>query len=162
MKQTTIVIYTDGSCFGNGGKKAVAGMGVHFPNKELDDLSIPFTIHPITNQRAELGAIYLALQSIKLNYEEKDLHKLLVHMHTDSKYSIDCFEKYIHNWKKNEWMTSKKKSVANQDLIKRIDKYRTLLEIQFTHVYSHRDDNTYESQHNAIADKLATDGTRKN
>jgi len=36
---TNIIVFTDGSCKGNGKKIAKAGIGIFFPNKELDNIS---------------------------------------------------------------------------------------------------------------------------
>ena len=38
-----IRIFTDGSCVGNGNKNAKAGVGVHFPDKQLPDVGFPYT-----------------------------------------------------------------------------------------------------------------------
>lgn len=47
-----LIIFTDGSCRNNGKSNACAGYGVLYPNKEYENVSEPFTIKPITNQRA--------------------------------------------------------------------------------------------------------------
>lgn len=154
-------IFTDGSCFNNGKKNAKAGMGVHFPNGELEDLSVPFTIGVSTNQRAELGAIYLALKYWKQNFEPIVRKKVLINIYTDSNYSIKCLTEYIHKWEKNGWLTSKKEKVLNQDLLKAIYKYMRIYKITFTHVYSHTNSKDYNSVHNSIADKLATSASEE-
>ncbi len=156
----SIIVFSDGSCFGNGKKNAIAGMGVHFPNKELPDLSVPFTIKNKTNQRAELGAIYLTLKYLKQNYEDELKNKKIC-IYTDSKYSIMCLEKYIHVWEKNGWLTAKKEPVLNQDLLKSIHKYMLIFNVSFIHVYGHKNDESYNTTHNNVADKLATNASRQ-
>lgn len=58
---------------------------------------------------------------------------------TDSRYTKDCFDQYIGNWKQNGWQTVDGGPVKNQDLIKSIDskvnQRRDLgLDVKFTHV----------------------------
>jgi ribonuclease HI len=59
-----LIIFTDGACINNGKQNAKAGYGIHFPNNELNDISEHFINSPITNQRAELYAILVALEKI--------------------------------------------------------------------------------------------------
>ena len=56
-----IKIFTDGSYV-----KATnaCGYGVLFPNKEYENISKPFIITPLTNQRAELYAIYKGIKTV--------------------------------------------------------------------------------------------------
>ena len=60
-----IKIFTDGSYSPNGNK---CGYGVHFYNVTTDDISRPFTHIPLTNQRAELYAIYRGIGTIIKKY----------------------------------------------------------------------------------------------
>lgn len=146
-----VVVYTDGSC--QKGNKC--GYGIHFPNKELKDMSRKFTHVPLTNQRAELYAIYKALYKIT-----KELEFDIIEVYSDSEYSIKSLTVWIENWKKNNWKTSNKKEVLNQDLIRKIDdilqKYPDM--INFTHVRSHTGKTDKHSIGNDVADKLATAG----
>ena len=38
----------------------------------------------------------------------------------DSKYAINCITVWSNNWKKNDWMTSKKTKVENLEIIQEI------------------------------------------
>jgi ribonuclease HI len=151
-----IIVYTDGSCIGNNKKKC--GYGIYYPNKELDDVSRPFIHYPLTNQRAELYAIYKALKLIT-KYIKYDT----INLYTDSEYSIKSLTIWIKDWKKNNWKNSKNKDVLNQDLIKKIDKIlqKNKNKIFFTHVYSHTGKQDVHSLGNERADKLATTGAMK-
>jgi len=156
----SILVFTDGSCINNGQKNAKAGYGVYFPNKELNDISEPFTILKITNQRAELFAIYKALKEItdKLQFNQ-------ITVYTDSLYSIKCVTLWIKSWEKNNWKTKNGKPVLNLDIIKSISeilkKYNSK-QITFKHVRSHTNLTNYESICNDMADKLACAGTNRN
>lgn len=157
MSPKELIVFTDGACWGNGKKNPLAGIGIHFPNKEFKDISLPFTKNP-TNQRAELFAIYLTLHLI----HKKGLmntHKITIY--TDSMYSINCTTKWYKKWKKNGWTTSKGEAVINQTLIKAIVKYIEKYDIELIHVRSHTGKDDFESIHNDKADKLATKAVSK-
>lgn len=151
-----ITIFTDGACRGNGTVNAIAGCGVYFPNKEFENISVPFVISPVTNQRAELYAIYLALYKI-LN-SDHDFNKITIY--SDSNYSIKCLTVWINTWKKNNWRTASRKPVKNQDLIIKIDSmlYGIRNKVKFHHVRSHTGKKDLISVGNDIADKLANNG----
>lgn len=151
-----IEAYTDGSCMVK--KDGIyCGYGIHFPNGEIKDVSKVFTKGPLTNQRAELYAIYKAIKKA----EKHNFSKLTIF--SDSRYSIQSVTTWIKAWKKNGWKTAANKEVLNQDIIKKID---TLLEkhrekINFIHVRSHSKGTDTFSVRNDIADKLAKDGALK-
>lgn len=153
-----LIVFTDGSCIANGYTDAAGGYGVHFPNKELEDISEAFTKKPITNQRAELFAIYIALKTIARNVKFNKIS-----LYTDSEYSIKCLTKWIKEWETNGWKNTKGLSVKNSDLIKVIrrimDKYDGKIEL--IHVRSHTGENSFEAKQNDIADELACKGTQK-
>jgi ribonuclease HI len=145
-----VIIFTDGSCKGIGKKKC--GYGVHFPDKLVTDISKPFTkkLEPYTNQRAELYAIYAGIKKVVNKYKFK-----ILTIKTDSMYSIDCFTKWIKNWKKNGWKTKNNSDVKNKDILIKIDKYITKYGncIKFEHVSAHSG-----IIGNEIADMLANKG----
>ena len=145
-----VVIFTDGSCKGIGKKKC--GYGVHFQDRLVSDISKPFTkkLEPYTNQRAELYAIYAGIKKVINRYKFK-----ILTIKTDSMYSIDCFTKWIKNWKKNGWKTKNNSDVKNKDILIKIDKYITKYGncIKFEHVKAHSGITG-----NEIADMLANKG----
>lgn len=153
MVKKTIIVFTDGSCINNGKPNAMGGYGVHFPNNELTKISEKFTLKPITNQRAELYAIYIALKEICENLEFDDIL-----IYSDSKYSIDTITKYI-----NKPLLANGKPRKNYDIIMLIKNMINNINkpIKFKHVYSHKNQDTFESINNDIADKLAIMGTFK-
>lgn len=148
-----IIVFTDGSCVRKPNKDIICGYGVYFPNGELKNISKSFTIGNLTNQRTELYAIYKAIK--KVTHKIKDLNKLEIY--TDSEYSIKSLTEYIKTWKNNNWRTVNNKTVANQDIIKKIDKYMQRYEnkIIFHHVRSHTGNQDFASLCNEEADKLA-------
>lgn len=156
--KTDIIVFTDGSSLNNAAVISFGGIGVHFPNGELDDISEPFMLKPITNQRSELYAIYKAICEITNKLEFNTIT-----IYTDSEYSIKSLTEWITNWKANGWMNSTKKPVKNKDIIEPldqlIDKYPG--RIKFKHVRSHTGKKDFESIGNDKADKLAVAGSNR-
>jgi ribonuclease HI len=152
-----ISVFTDGS-FIKRASNIYCGFGVLYPNKEYNNISRPFTKEPLTNQRAELYAIYKAIK--KINKSEENANILI---YTDSEYSIKSLTIWIKNWKVNNWISSTGKEVMNKDIIKKIDNLIISHkgEIKFQHVRSHTSKQDYESINNDIVDKLAKDGAFK-
>jgi len=152
-----IEVFTDGSCMK--GRKVIGGYGIHFPNKEHRDLSRPFLHPPVTNQRAELYAIYAAIAIIKKKIKIYDK----ITIFTDSEYSIKSLTIWMYQWMKNNWQTAGNQDVKNQDILKPlysiISKQKS--KIIFHHVRSHTGKQDRLSIGNSIADKLATDGARR-
>jgi ribonuclease HI len=155
MDKKNVIIFTDGSCMKKPNQTPKCGYGIHFPNNEFKDISRPFTHGELTNQRAELHAIYKGIRTVTKNMEFD-----ILNVYTDSEYSIKSLTVWIKNWKKNGWKGSNKKPVANQDIIKKIDEYleKNKGKIFFHHVRSHTGKKDYYSLGNEKADKLATDG----
>lgn len=146
-----LYIYTDGSCPGNGKKGCRGGIGVHFSNSKHQDISDCCLDSP-TNQKMELLAIQRALEMV-LPYQEK--YKT-IQLYTDSKYSIDCVIKYIVNWNKNNWKTSKNEPVKNKEIIQAIEKLKIQFNnLSFIHINSHTGKQDQHSLGNEQADKLA-------
>lgn len=105
-------IYTDGACTKNGQIGSKGGFGVY--SYGLIKHSEQVHQDKITNNICELLALKYALEWVRENYEED------VEICTDSVYSINCVSKWIHAWKRNNWLTSNNKPVKNKDLISNI------------------------------------------
>lgn len=104
-----IFVFTDGACKGNpgpGGWGAVLRYGDH--EREIYGAEAH-----TTNNRMELMAAIAALENLK---EPCD-----VELTTDSQYVRQGVMTWMANWKKNNWRTSDKKPVKNQDLWQRLD-----------------------------------------
>lgn len=120
-----IAIFTDGSCLGNPG---AGGYGVilrlHLHEKEI---SGGYFI--TTNNRMELLAAIVALETLKEPCE--------VDLYSDSQYLKNGILSWIHNWKKNGWLTSNKKPVKNRDLWMRLEAATVLHTIHWHWVKGH-------------------------
>lgn len=107
--ESTVGIYTDGSCMDNPG-----GMGGWaFISMSTGNLikSSGFCLST-TNQRMEMTAVIMALHSVKGKNVD-------VQIFPDSAYVVNCFKKkWYQTWCSNGFKTSTGKDVANQDLWK--------------------------------------------
>lgn len=157
--ETALIIFTDGACINNGKKNAKGGIGVYFPGGEFDNISHEFINKTVTNQRAELYAIYMALQQVINN--NKKYNKIIIY--SDSLYSIRSLTLWIKQWEQNGWYTTNKKPVQNLDIIQPIYNILTNKQhtIEFKHVRSHTKENTFEAIGNDKADHLACNGIKK-
>ena len=105
----TVAIYTDGSCLGNPGP---GGYGVVLKYKQhCKELSGGFRL--TTNNRMELLAAIVALETLKDSCD--------VDLTTDSQYVRLGITQWLVGWKRNNWKTSQKQPVKNQDLWQRLD-----------------------------------------
>lgn len=102
MKQ--VEIFTDGSCLGNPGKGGI-GILLRYKGREK---TVSQGYFQTTNNRMELRAVIEALNLLK---EPCD-----VLLYSDSQYMQNGIQKWIFNWRKNNWKTSHNKPVKNQDL----------------------------------------------
>ncbi|KAF9922543.1 hypothetical protein FBU30_007329 [Linnemannia zychae] len=143
----TLVIYTDGSARGNGKLGSQAGLGVFFGVNDPRNLSERLQGEQ-TNQRAEIMAVYRALQVCGSD-------TIPVEIRSDSQYTINIVTQWGENWMRNGWKRSDGGQVLHRDIIEPL---LMLIKnrpgpIKWTHVRSHI--GTFG---NEMADKLANAG----
>ena len=136
-----IEIFTDGACRGNpgpGGWGVILRSGSH--EKELFGGE-----QSTTNNRMELRAAIEGLAALK--------RPSRVTVTTDSQYVRQGITQWIEGWKRNQWRTSAKKPVKNQDLWQLLDELTCRHEVTWEWVKGH-------SGHpdNELADVLANRG----
>lgn len=136
-----IQIFTDGACRGNpgrGGWGVILRSGSH--EKELFGGE-----QSTTNNRMELRAAIEGLAALK--------RPSRVTVTTDSQYVRQGITQWIEGWKRNQWRTSAKKPVKNQDLWQLLDQLTSRHEVTWEWVKGH-------SGHpdNELADALANRG----
>ena len=153
-----IVAFTDGSCHISK-HSTYAGYGIFFVNGEFEDVAEPFLIKKISNNRAELYAIYICIKIITDSGMKFDT----IQIYTDSIYSLKSVIIWVESWIKNGWKTANKKIVKNKDIIypiyKLLQKHKD--KIKFFHVKAHTKNTGYLSINNARADILANQGAQK-
>ncbi|MCH8537884.1 MAG: ribonuclease HI [Alkalimonas sp.] len=136
----TVSIFTDGSCLGNPGP---GGYGVVLSYQQhKKELSGGF--RQTTNNRMELLAAIVALESLKSPCQ--------VELTTDSQYVRLGITQWLAGWKRNQWRTSQKKPVKNQDLWQRLDSAAQRHQINWHWVKGHAG-----HPENERCDKLARD-----
>ena len=133
-----IEVYTDGSCLGNPGKGGWAFLVIYKDKIITKSGYSDFT----TNNQMELTAAIKALHYLKE-------HNGLI-IFTDSNYLKDGINLWIKNWKKNNWLTSQKKPVKNQNLWKKLDELISDKKISWHWVKGHS-----INSHNNTVDEMA-------
>ena len=115
-------IYVDGSC---SLKNNRGGIGVYNDTLNFNvSLCIDDLFEKKTNSITELYAVKHALTLIsELNLPNPEQFTI----HSDSKYVVDSLSKWIHNWKKNNWLRADKKPISHKDLI--VDTYTLLCDL---------------------------------
>lgn len=118
-------LYVDGGCRRNGYSNAIGAAAACHKNKwgkyKIWMRNVEDTV---TNQRAEISAIILALE-FALDKHENDLNgmpQMDVEIFSDSKYAVNCMNEWIYKWCRNGWTNAAGYPVANQDLIRRASK----------------------------------------
>lgn len=140
-----VIIYTDGACSGNPGKGGWGAILQYGDNiKEISGYS-----ELTTNNKMELQAVIEALKLLK--------RKCDIELYTDSVYVKDGITKWIANWKKNNWRTSKKDDVKNKELWVELDNLVNQHNINWNWVKGHA-----ENEFNNRVDRLARNEIMKN
>lgn len=151
-----MVIYTDGSCNGNGNGKAVnsGGFGVVILDND-ENLAYTYSkrCENTTNNREELKAILYAMLNYGVNtnkYEFSQIEPPIVY--SDSAYCVNTFNQWMFSWAKNDWLKSDNKIPENIDLIQAYyDWYQKGYRIDLRKIKGHAG-----HKWNEMADKLAT------
>ncbi len=114
MPKHSLIAYTDGACSGNPGP---GGWGVLIQalldGKVVKERELSEGEELTTNNKMELMAAISALEILDRRSE--------ITIFTDSKYVMNGIQTWLSGWKKNNWKTSNKKPVKNDDLWKRLD-----------------------------------------
>lgn len=137
-----VELYTDGACSGNPGPGGWAFYLIcQNPHKEKYESGYN---NSTTNNQMELTAIINGLKALKQECE--------VHIHTDSAYVFNAFTLgWIENWKKNGFVNSAKKPVANKELFMELDSLTKKYQVTWFKAKAHADD-----YYNNKCDELAT------
>ncbi|MGN0822868.1 MAG: ribonuclease HI [Candidatus Gallimonas sp.] len=128
MRQTQVVLYTDGACSGNpgaGGWGAILLCGER--RRELSGSEAE-----TTNNRMEITAVIEGLERLK--------YPCRVDVYSDSAYTVNAFlSGWIYGWEKNGWKKSDGSPVLNTDLWQRLLRLTRTHEVVFHKVKGHAD-----------------------
>ena len=143
MSQT--IIYTDGSSRGNPGPGGWAAILIRDDSvKEIGGREVH-----TTNNRMEMMAVISAIREIKIGEPAT--------INTDSSYVLKGSTEWLGGWKRNNWKTSQKKDVENQDLWQEMDSEVVKHQIEWVWVKGHAGNHF-----NEIVDELARSAAEKN
>ena len=136
-----VIIYTDGACSGNPGPGGWGALLMYKENKK----EISGGKKDTTNNVMEITAVIEGLKLLKYPCE--------VEIYSDSSYVVNCFEKgWIYNWIKNDWKTSGKDPVKNQELWQELYDLTKIHKVKFNKVKGHSD-NEYNNRCDELARK---------
>ena len=140
-----VIIYTDGACSGNPGPGGWGAILMYKDNKK----EISGGQKNTTNNIMELTAVIEALKLLK--------YPCNVSLYSDSAYVVNAFlQNWITSWKKNNWKTSGKEPVKNQELWKELYDLTKIHKVNFIKVKGHSD-----NEYNNRCDKLAREAISK-
>ncbi|MBD5132719.1 MAG: ribonuclease HI [Clostridiales bacterium] len=130
----SVDIYTDGACSGNPGKGGWCAILLYGGKEKVLSGGDADT----TNNRMEVYAAIAGLSALK--------EKCAVNLYSDSAYLVNAIEqRWLNNWKRNNWRTADKKEVKNQDLWRALDELLNKHEVTFIKVKGHAD-NEYNNR----------------
>lgn len=144
-----LIIYTDGSCRGNGKAENTGGYGFIILNNEEEVLvKVGKQEFNTTNNRMEMMAIIHGISAALCCLKSSDFS---LEIYTDSAYVHNCkSQKWYKSWESNDWKNSKKEPVKNQDLWKLLIFFFEDSRFSFNKVKGHAG-----NKYNEIVDKLA-------
>ena len=151
-----MIIYTDGSCQGNGKAENTGGFGVVvLDNDENLIYNYSKQTTNTTNNREELKAILYAM----LQHGQKELQPWEVKrleappiVYSDSAYAVNTLTNWMFNWERNGWKKADNKTPENLDLIQAYySLYQEGYRIDLRKVKGHNN-----NKWNEMADQLAT------
>jgi ribonuclease HI len=129
MKNSEIIIFSDGSSRGNPGP---GGWGAIVATCEKV-VELGGRESPTTNNRMELMGAISALRS--LGGSTSKLGGIVVN--TDSSYVINGITKWVHGWQKNGWKSSRDEDVVNRGLWQELIDVSTGKKIKWNYVGGH-------------------------
>jgi ribonuclease HI len=134
-------IYTDGGCSGNPGPGGWAYLIIR-EQKGSPEIIVEKWGGELntTNNRMELQAALSALEMLR----KLDIPSQEVTVYTDSQYVQKGMTEWISRWKNNEWRTSDRKPVKNQDLWQGLDELASLFSLRWKWVRGHAGDEYNE------------------
>lgn len=155
-----MIIYTDGSCRGNGKDKNVGGHGIVVLDDDENIINAyAFQEENTTNNRQELQAILFAMMNYGVCIHNNPLlgfeQASIPIVYSDSAYCVNTFNDWMFKWAVLNWVKSDGKTPENLDLIQAYyERYMAGYRIDLRKVRGHSN-----NKWNNLADELATGKT---
>ncbi|XP_036606693.1 ribonuclease H1-like [Trichosurus vulpecula] len=142
-------VYVKGACKNNGREGAQGGIGVFWDPNNARNISSTHSGRQ-TNQRASLEAATKAIEQAKAQNKDR------LTVYTDNHLVIKGMNEWIHNWKENDWKTSKNKEVVHKDQFSKLDTMTQDMKVEWKYVPA-----SSKVEGNTEAKRLAREATRK-
>lgn len=152
-EKSSIEVFTDGSCIGNGRKTSRGGAAVVFPDYPEFDHYEALEGIKATNNRAELLAIIRAIQIVDTGIDPSRSKSIIIK--TDSMLCVRTVTDWMKQWKQRGWKKADNQTPKNLDLLKQLDIMLTTRKVHLKHVAAHTGRQDHDSRFNALADRLA-------
>lgn len=154
-----LIIYTDGSCLGNGRAENCGGYAFIILNEDEEIISkVSKQELNTTNNRMEMKAIINGISEAINCLNSNDF---IIEVYTDSAYIHNCrTQRWYRSWKNNGWKNSKKEPVKNKDLWEILSFFFEDKRFIFNKVKGHAD-----NKFNELVDTMAvaaSNGTQVN
>ena len=94
--RTDLIVYTDGSCMGNGTDEARAGSGIWYSDHDSRNTALRVPGDKQSNQVGELLAILHTIKNTPGNQQ--------LRIRTDSRFAMDGLTKYSQEWEAKDWI----------------------------------------------------------
>lgn len=155
-------VFTDGSCFGNGGPRATGGYSTVWPEHPQHDRGWPLVDgrNPTSN-RAELAG-WLAACTVAdiIDPATTPSERRTLVVHTDSNLLVKTAGGWVNTWERNGWKRAGGVPVANEDLCRLVHAQLKRRAVRTVHVRAHTGGTDAASVANASADELAREAAR--
>ena len=154
-----LIIYTDGSCLGNGKTENRGGYAFIILNENEEVISkVSKQELNTTNNRMEMKAVINGISEAINCLNSNDF---IIEVYTDSAYIHNCrIQRWYKSWKNNGWKNSKKEPVKNKDLWEILSFFFEDKRFVFNKVKGHAG-----NKFNELVDKMAvaaSNGTQVN
>lgn len=122
LHDNSIIIFTDGAARGNPGRGGYGAVAI-YPNAygepQVDEIGGREDM--TTNNRMELRAVIEGLKNFTDSNYYQNLNDYTFTFYIDSAYVVNGATKWLHGWKKKNWITAGKEEVKNRDLWEELD-----------------------------------------
>lgn len=153
-----MIIYTDGATSNNGYQNAVGGWAYVIINETENIIAQDSgRINEATNNICELTAIIKACEAVEKIIDQDE--KVIVY--SDSAYAINGLNDWIYTWRCNNWQTTRRQPIKNQELWEQLLSFVDDNRFNFNKIKGHNGNKTLDAYWNDYVDKKAVQAKMK-